>query len=64
MRLTSLLLITIFSYAATPEKLTYEKIAEEPHLWPDKVSVKKAFKFVQGSVGQGELVTRPKRRKA
>ncbi len=52
-----LLLISTSLHAAPPEKLTYEKIAEEPHLWPDKVSVKKAFKFVQGSVGQGELVT-------
>jgi hypothetical protein len=52
-----LVLIPICSQAAPPEKLTYEKIAEERHLWPDKVSVKKAFKFVEGSVAQGELVT-------
>src|SRR6266550_637578 len=48
----------MLALAAGPvEKLTYEKSADEPHLWPDKVAVKKAFKFTQGPVAQGELVT-------
>jgi hypothetical protein len=58
-------LVAIFLFAATsptraddpPQKPpTYDQILSQPHLWPDKVAIRKPIRFVKESVAAGEVV--------
>lgn len=52
-------LIATSALAADPPRKppTYEQIVAEPHLWPDKVTVKKAIRFPKDPIAAGEAVS-------